>query len=85
VHDQLAGHLNNPASAVASSPAPAPAKEETPLAPSVKAYQEMIIDGPLQEFLQKSKDASDVVGQHVRLSYSLHSYIAEPLLSFRRH
>ncbi|KAJ9117250.1 hypothetical protein QFC20_000395 [Naganishia adeliensis] len=65
VHDQLAGHLNNSSSAVAG--APAPAKEETPLAPSVKAYQEVIIDGALQDFLQKSKDASDVVGQHAAL------------------
>lgn len=35
------------------------------MAPSVKAYQETIIDGALQEFLQKSQDAAGVVGEHV--------------------
>jgi hypothetical protein len=63
VHEQLVGHLNNPSAAgTAGSSAP---REEAPLAPSVKAYQEMIIDGPLQEFVQKSQDAAGVVGEHV--------------------
>ena len=63
VHDQLAGHLNT-ASGAAPATGSSPPKEEAPLAPSVKAYQESIIDGPLQDFVQKSQDAAGVVGEH---------------------
>ncbi|KAJ9126522.1 hypothetical protein QFC24_001549 [Naganishia onofrii] len=43
------------------------AKEEAPTAPAVKAYQEMIIDGPLQEYIQKSKDAGGIIGEQATL------------------
>jgi hypothetical protein len=67
VHDQLTSHLapsSGGASAAADSASSA--KEEAPTAPAVKAYQEMIIDGPLQEYIQKSKDAGGIIGEQVR-------------------
>ncbi|KAJ9094853.1 hypothetical protein QFC19_007782 [Naganishia cerealis] len=69
IHDQLASQLGiSDANATeAAVSAPAPPKEEISVAPAVKAYEDMIINGPLQEYIQKSHDAGDIIGEQAAL------------------
>ena len=71
-HETLAGHMSRPAApASASSHAPPTTSQalNEKIAPSAKAYGDEIIDGPLTDFVAKSKAVGGVVEQQVLLSF----------------
>ncbi|KAJ9124002.1 hypothetical protein QFC22_000794 [Naganishia vaughanmartiniae] len=68
VHDQLVSQLpTSPGGPSGIAAAASSSKEPASIAPAVRAYQEMIIDGPLQEYLQKSQDAGGIIGEQAAL------------------